>query len=91
MSWKDLDNSKVDTEKNAKEAQEAQATIAKNYHHTFSTEQGKFVLNHLVSTFVMDNSTALNAQNINYEAAYKNGEAGVVKQILNQLKRAALI
>ena len=91
MSWEELNNSKVGTEKNAKKAQEAQATIAKNYHHTFSTEQGKFVLNHLVSTFVMDNSTALNAQNINYEAAYKNGEAGVVKQILNQLKRAALI
>jgi len=91
MSWEELNNSKVDTEKNAKEAQEAQATIAKNYHHTFSTEQGKFVLDHLVTMYIMDSSIALNAENINYEAAYKNGESGVVKQILNQLKRAALI
>ena len=91
MSWEGLDNSNKDAGTAAKKAHEAQVTIAKNYHHCFSTEQGKFVLNHLVTTFVMENDVALNATNANYEAAYKNGEAGVVKQILNQLKRAAKI
>jgi len=91
MSWDELNKSGGDAGKQAKEAQEVQATIAKNYHHCFSTEQGKFVLDHLVTNFIMTNDTALNAHNIDYTAAYKNGEAGVVKQILNQLTRAAKI
>ena len=32
-----------------------------------------------------------NSENINYESAYHNGEAGVVKFLINQMKQAEII
>jgi len=91
MSWEDINGGKSAVDQASKEAQAKLSALAKNYAVCFSTPQGKVVLDDLVNSFIMANDTALNAQNINYEAAYKNGEAGVVKTILNQLKRAATL
>lgn len=88
MSWEDLQNKDASKDEASREAQAQAAALAKNYAVCFSTQQGKVVLDHLVNSFIMANDTNLLAPNINYEAAYKNGEAGVIKTILNQLKRA---
>lgn len=84
MSWEELDKKAADN----KEQRAKAAALAKNYAATFATEPGKAVLEHLINAFIMDSDTNLNAANINYEAAYRNGEAGVIKYIINQIKRA---
>lgn len=84
MSWEELSNTKT----KGGEGKEKAESLAKSYSICFSTECGKTVLTHLVNSFIMESDTNLAAVNINYEAAYRNGEAGVVKHILNQIKRA---
>jgi len=91
MSWEELDKTQKQGSKQAKEAREAAATLAKNYAICFGTEQGKYVLQHLVNEFVMGSDTSFSSQNINYEAAYHNGESGAIKYILNQIKRAQIL
>ena len=59
--------------------------LADNYQALFNTPLGQKVLADLTNKFIMNNSVSLSAQNINYEAAYKNGEAGVVHHIIKQL------
>ena len=88
MSWDELDDVNPNrlTEKREKAIE-----LAKNYSRCFATEEGKKVLEHLVNTYVMESNIDHNTQNIDYVAAYKNGEAGLVKMILNQLKRAQTI
>jgi BRCT domain type II-containing protein len=88
MSWDELDISDKDPEKAKKEHHEKVVALAKSYAHVFADEIGQKVLQDLVNVFIMDNDTELNAPNVNYSAAYKNGEAGAVKYILNQIKRA---
>jgi len=88
MSWEDLNIADKDPDKASKEHHEKVVGLAKNYAYVFTEEAGQKILADLVNTFVMENDTELNATNINYTAAYKNGEAGVVKYILNQIKRA---
>ena len=89
MSWDDLDVKQP--EEIVKESKAKAASLAKSYAFCFSTDSGKAVLDHLVNSFVMSNDTAFSSQNIDYEAAYHNGEAGVVKYILNQIKRAQVL
>lgn len=86
MSWEDI--SGTSNKLGTKEKQAKAEALAKQYAVCFSTECGKAVLNHLVNSFIMESDTNLAAANINYEAAYRNGEAGVIKYILHQLKRA---
>jgi predicted Zn-dependent peptidase len=86
MSWDKLESKNKD--KSLAEQREKLAALAKSYARCFSTQEGKAVLDHLVNTYVMENNTGFSSPNINYESAYRNGEAGLVKQILNQIKRA---
>ena len=86
MTWSELESN--DKDKLAKAQQEKLATIAQAYHHTFTTDMGKKVLDHLMQNYVMGNDTPLDAKNVTYEAGYHAGEAGIVKMILNQLQRA---
>jgi len=88
MSWEEINDKSEAGKKAGKEQKAKVAAMAKQYSACFSTPSGKAVIEHLVNVFIMDSGTNLNASNINYEAAYHNGEAGVVKYILNQLKRA---
>ena len=46
------------------------------------------VVEDLTRKFLLDNSTDLNAQNVEYEAAYHNGEAGVVRMIVHYIQQA---
>ena len=86
MSWDDINDAPNKT--GAKEGQAKAESLAKQYAICFSTDAGKAVLTHLVNSFIMESDTNLAAQNIEYEAAYRNGEAGAIKYILHKIKRA---
>lgn len=89
MPWSEL-NSKI-PEKQIEEHREKAAKLAQKYARCFGSDDGRAVLDHMVNTFIMSNDTPFETANINYQAAYKNGEAGLVKFILNQIKRASEI
>jgi hypothetical protein len=88
MSWDDLE---VNEEK-AREAQSAirqkQSELAKAYSRCFSTDDGIKVLEDMSKRFLLENDTSLAAQNINYEAAYHNGESGVMRYVVHQIQQA---
>lgn len=75
----------------AEEAKAKAAALAKCYARVFRSEDGQKVLADLTNRYIMRNDVNPNAQNVNYEAAYKNGEAGVVKAIINQMQRAEIL
>jgi hypothetical protein len=88
MSWDDLE---VNEDK-AREAQSAirerQIELAKAYNRCFGTDDGMKVLEDMSKRFLLENDTSLVAQNINYEAAYHNGESGVMRYIVHQIQQA---
>jgi len=88
MSWDDLELN----ESKAKEAQSAiremQAELAKAYNRCFGTDDGIRVMEDMTKRFLLENDTSLAAQNINYEAAYHNGESGVMRYIVHQIQQA---
>jgi hypothetical protein len=92
MSW-DAINKEVSPEKIA-EAKRLQANrdqdsidLVKAYKRLFKTSDGQKVLQDLTQKCIYDNNTAFESPNINYEAAFHNGEAGMVKYIIHQLSR----
>ena len=91
MSWDDIKQTEVTAEERkrlkAEHKQEA-IDLAKSYHNVFKTDAGQRVITDLSKKFIMDNDTPFNAPNIDYESAYHNGEAGIVKYIINQISRA---
>lgn len=88
MSWDQLEIDQEESNKRKAEIREKQVELAKAYNRCFSTEDGFKVLEDLTNRFIIDNNTPLNAENIEYEAAYHNGEGGVVKFILHLIKQA---
>lgn len=91
MGWGGIDGVKVDKQEAERIKNEAKAraiALAKTYHRCFTTEDGKAVLADLTKVFIMDNKTPLEATNVNFESAYHNGEANVVKSIIGQFQRA---
>lgn len=94
MTWDDIEQQQVnDAEaKLAKDKKlEKARALAQTYYRLFSTEDGKKVLEDLMDQLVINNNTPLESQNINYVAAYRNGEAGSVKYILNEIKKAEIL
>tara|TARA_R110000803_G_scaffold49532_2_gene103083 strand:- start:3640 stop:3915 length:276 start_codon:yes stop_codon:yes gene_type:complete len=91
MSWEDLDIDHDKVDKSKAEIRERQVELAKAYHRCFSTDDGLKVLEDLSRKFIMENETPLSSANINYEAAYHNGETGVVKFIVHLIKRAEVL
>lgn len=93
MSWDNI-NASVDPEEAQKQVnikhQNAQ-DLAKSYHRLFTTDDGKRVLADLTKKFVYDNDTSFSSENINYESAYHNGEAGVIKFLINQMKLSQIL
>lgn len=69
-----------------KKAQELE-NLAVCYARTFSTKEGQKVLADLFNRFVVFNDTNLASPNIQYEAAYHDGESGVVKYINSMIGR----
>lgn len=88
MSWDQLEIDQEKANKKQAEIREKQIALAKAYHRCFSTDDGFKVLEDLTNRFIMDNNTHFSAQNIEYEAAYHNGESGVIKFILHLIKQA---
>ena len=92
MSWSNIDQL-ADSEVAKKQAELRKRNandIAKAYHRVFTTDDGARILADLTRRFVYDNDTSFGAENINYEAAYHNGEAGVIKFLINQMKQAEI-
>ena len=96
MNFDDIDKltspeAKKKAEKAASDAKQLTIETAQAYHRLFKTVDGQRVLNDLTQNMIYGNDTSFEAININYEAAYKNGEAGVVKYIINQITKAEAI
>ena len=93
MTWDQIDKASVDAEASSKRNEEyRQKTLelAKAYSKCFSGADGKRVLEALSGNFLYGNDPPFSSPNINCEAAYHDGEAGVVKFIINQMQHAQL-
>mgnify|MGYP000209036630 CR=1 FL=1 len=92
MTWENIDH--LSDSKAAKKQAELRKRnandLAKAYHRVFTTDDGARILSDLTKRFVYDNDTSFGAENINYEAAYHNGEAGVIKFLINQMRQAEI-
>jgi hypothetical protein len=88
MSWDQFDVDQESATRSKAQIKEKRIELAKAYHRCFSTEDGFKVVEDLSRRFIMDNDTPLTAQNVNYEAAYHNGESGVVKFIVQLISQA---
>ena len=92
MSWDSIDNTngKQAEEMQAK-AREEQLALAKAFHDVFTSKSGQKVLEHLNGRFVYNNDTPFGSPNIEYEAAFHNGEAGAIKYINTMISRARIL
>jgi hypothetical protein len=96
MSWQDIEDSlspesKLKAEKAAAVRKQAESDIAKAYARCFASDDGKRVIADLTNRFIITNNTPLDAVNVNYVAAYKNGEKGVVNTIISLITKAEVI
>jgi hypothetical protein len=88
MSWQNIEGSNEGAHKAAAEARERFSELTKAYSRCFATEDGQKVVEDLTRKFLLDNSTDLGARNVEYEAAYHNGEAGVIRMIVHYIQQA---
>ena len=89
MSWKNIDRASSEAKSQYAEEQRIKTIeLARAYNGCFSTPEGKKVLEDLTSRFIYSNDTPFESQNVNYEAAYHNGESGVVKYVINLIQQA---
>ena len=94
MSWEEIDKASVDTGASSKHNAEKRAQaaeLAKTYNRCFGSDDGKRVLSDLTARFIYNNDTPFASENVNYEAAYHNGESGVVKFVINQIQQAEIL
>jgi hypothetical protein len=92
MSWDQLEAARVDPEERERQAnkqREDMEALTKAYSRCFSTEDGIRVMEDLGKRFIMGNDTPFDAKNIEYQAAYHNGETGAIKFIIEQITRAS--
>jgi hypothetical protein len=88
MTWETIEGASPEAKKQKAKAQEKITEIIRAYHRCFNTEDGQKVLEDLTRRFLLDNSTSLSSQNVAYEAAYHNGEAGVIRLIIHYIQQA---
>jgi|TARA_R100001369_G_scaffold30972_1_gene54914 hypothetical protein len=88
MSWDDLEVDQDQAREAHSAIRERQIELAKAYHRCFSSDDGMKVIEEMTNRFLLENDTSLSAQNVNYESAYHNGEAGVMKYIVHQIQQA---
>ena len=94
MSWDEIEKASVnpDAAKKQNAAKRSQAAeLAKAYSRCFNSEEGKQVIADLHKRFIYDNDTSFGSINADYEAAYHNGESGVIKFIINQINQAEIL
>lgn len=93
MSWSEI-NQSADPDVAKKQAgvrKQNAVDLAKSYHRVFTTDDGQRILSDLTKRFVYENDTSFGSENIDYEAAYHNGEAGVIKFVINQMKHSEIL
>jgi len=93
MSWSEI-NQSADPDVAKKQADVRKQNVvdlAKSYHRVFTTDDGQRILSDLTKRFVYENDTSFGSENIDYEAAYHNGEAGVIKFVINQMKHSEIL
>ena len=93
MSWSEI-NQSADPDVAKKQAdvhKQNVVDLAKSYHRVFTTDDGQRILSDLTKRFVYENDTSFGSENIDYEAAYHNGEAGVIKFVINQMKHSEIL
>jgi len=93
MSWSEI-NQSADPDVAKKQANVRKQNVvdlAKSYHRVFTTDDGQRILSDLTKRFVYENDTSFGSENIDYEAAYHNGEAGVIKFVINQMKHSEIL
>jgi hypothetical protein len=91
MSWEQIDKASGSPEaalKRKAEFRQKTIELARAYSRCFASEDGQRVLSDLTSRFIYSNDTPFDSPNVNYEASYHNGEAGVVKFVINQIQQA---
>jgi len=88
MSWDDIEGQNPKAKKQQAAAREKQSELTKAYARTFNTEDGQKVLEDLTRRFLLENATPISSQNVAYEAAYHNGEAGVIRMIIHYIQQA---
>jgi hypothetical protein len=91
MSWDAIntgDFNATDAKKANDAARVKAVNLAKAYHRCFGTHDGKLVLADLTQRFIFQNNTPFGSENPNYEAAYHNGESGLVKFLITQVQKA---
>jgi len=88
MTWENIDGISPETKKQKAKAQEQIIQLTKAYARCFNTEDGQKVLEDLTRRFLFNNATSLSSQNVAYESAYHNGEAGVIRMIIHYIQQA---
>lgn len=96
MSWDDINESTTpESQSRAKQAAADKAladkSLAQAYARCFNTDDGKRVLADLTNKLIINNNTPMDSVNVQYVAAYKNGEKGAVNLIIHQITRAEVI
>jgi len=93
MSWNGIENTidPVHAKMQSDKHRENQASLAKAYSRAFTSDDGQRILSDLTKRFIYENDTSFGSGNVNYESAYHNGEAGVIKFIINQMKHAEIL
>jgi len=86
-----IDISNEEAKKLNDEAKQVAVSMAQAYHRLFTSDDGQRVLTDLNQRYVFNNTTSFDSVNVNYEAAYHNGEASVIKHIIKQLQQAKVI
>lgn len=88
MTWETIEGVSPDAKKQKAKAQDKLNEMTRTYARCFNTEDGQKVLEDLTRRFLFDNATSLSSQNVAYEAAYHNGEAGVIRMIIHYIQQA---
>lgn len=92
MSWEDIEKKtspevQAQAKKDKENKEQEVRDLTNAYKRLFQTDDGKRILGDLTQKFIYNNDVLLDATNINYQTAYKNGEGGVAKYIIHQLSR----
>lgn len=94
--FKDIDEltskERLESAEHAKANQRAEAaSLVQAYARLFKTDDGQKVLGDLSQRYLYNNGIDMSFDNINYRAAFANGEAEVIKQIINNMQSAEMI
>ena len=85
------EEARAEAQKSAGFKRQDESDLARAYNRCFSTDEGKRVLADLAARFIYHSGPELANSNIEYRAAYMNGQSGVVRFIHTQNQRAEIL